>query len=320
MAKPLNALLQKDAKWEWSDVQFKVFENLKSLLCSKPILVFLTEDHVFLVEADSLGYATGAVLSQMCNDDKWHLVAYISKSLSPAEHNYDIYDKGMLAVMRVLEQWCHYLEGTKHPVPILTDHKNLEYFMTAQKLNHRQAQWLLHLSHFNINLTHQLSKLSAKPDLLSRRSDHKEGVENDNNNVILLKPELFTKNRAAAVFINPPLVKKIIDAQKDNEEWRETKNIEGPEWKTVKFARWDDGDHDTLLYKGKIYVPESCRHEVVTSCHDTPVAGHPGQWRTLELVQRSFWRPGMAAYMGKYVKSCNLCQRTKPFPESLKGN
>ena len=146
MAKPLNALLQKNAKWEWLDVQFKAFENLKSLLCSKPILVFPTEDCVFLVEANSSGYTTGAVLSQMCEDDKWHPVAYISKSLSPAERNYDIYDKEMLAVMCTLEQWHHYLEGAKHPVQILTDHKNLEYFMTAQKLNHWQARWSLYLS------------------------------------------------------------------------------------------------------------------------------------------------------------------------------
>jgi len=82
---------------------------------------------------------------------------------------------------------------------------------------------------------------------------------------------------------------------------------------------WDDGDHDTLLYKGKIYVPESCRYEVVESCHDTPVAGHPGQWRTLELVQRSFWWPRMVAYVGKYIKGCDLCQRTNPFPEKPQG-
>src|SRR5882762_11181554 len=129
----------------------------------------------------------------------------------------------MLAVMHALEQWRHYLEGAKHPVQILMDHKNLEYFMTTQKLNRRQARWLLYLSCFNINLTHRPGKSSAKPDLLLRHSDHKEGVENDNDNVILLKPEFFTKNRAAAVFINTPLVKKIIDAQKDNEERRNCK-------------------------------------------------------------------------------------------------
>jgi hypothetical protein len=52
----------------------------------------------------------------------------------------------MLAVMKSLEEWRHFLEGAKHKVEIWTDHKNLEYFMTAKKLNQRQAQWLLYLS------------------------------------------------------------------------------------------------------------------------------------------------------------------------------
>ena len=108
-------------------------------------------------------------------------------------------------------------------------------------------------------------------------------------------------------------------AQKDNEEWKAGKGTNAEEWKTAKFDGWDNGDHDTLLYKGKIYVPKSCRAEVVMSCHNTPVTGHPGQWRTLELVQRSFWWPGMAAYIGKYIKSCDLCQRTKMFPEKPQG-
>jgi len=87
------------------------------------------------------------------------------------------------------------------------------------------------------------------------------------------------------------LVKKIIDAQKDDEEWKFGKGMDKDEWKMAKFNRWDYGDHDT------------------------PIAGHPGQWRTLKLVQRSFWWPGMAVYIGKYVKGCDLCQRTKTFPE-----
>ena len=149
---------------------------------------------MFLVEADSPGYATGAVLSQMHEDDKWHPVAYISKSLSPAERNYDIYNEEMLAVICALEQWHHYLKGAKHPVQILTDHKNLEYVMTTQKLNRCQACWSLDLSQFDINMTHRPGKLSAKPDLLSRRLDHKDGVENDNDNIILLKPEFFAQN------------------------------------------------------------------------------------------------------------------------------
>ena len=63
----------------------------------------------------------------------------MSHSLNEVEHNYPIYDKELLAVVRALEEWRHYLEGVMHQFEVLTDHKNLEYFQTACKLNHRQA-------------------------------------------------------------------------------------------------------------------------------------------------------------------------------------
>jgi len=87
----------------------------------------------FWVEADSSDFATGAVLSQQSTTDgKWHPIVFYSKSLSSVERNYEIHDKKMLAIIRALEEWRHFLEGVTHPVEIWTDHKNLEYFMTAK--------------------------------------------------------------------------------------------------------------------------------------------------------------------------------------------
>ena len=67
------------------------------------------------------------------------VVAFISKLLNATEQNYEIYDKEMLAVIRCLEAWRHYLEEAKLEFKIWMDHKNLQYFMTSQKLNQRQA-------------------------------------------------------------------------------------------------------------------------------------------------------------------------------------
>src|SRR5258707_3765369 len=89
----------------------------------------------------------------MRDDNKWHPVTFISKGLSPPERNYNICDKEMLAIIRALEQWRNYLEAAKHPVQVLTNHKNLEYFMTAQKLNRRQARGSTYLSRFALNLS-----------------------------------------------------------------------------------------------------------------------------------------------------------------------
>ena len=81
-------------------------------------------------------------------DGKWHPVVFYSKSLSSMERNYKIHNKEILAIILALEEWRYFLEGTTHPVEIWTDYKNLEYFMTAKKLNHRQACWSLYLARF----------------------------------------------------------------------------------------------------------------------------------------------------------------------------
>jgi len=73
----------------------------------------------FWVEADSSDFTTGAVLSQQSSTDgKWHPIAFYSKSLSSVERNYEIHDKEMLAIIRALEEWRHFLEGATHPVEI----------------------------------------------------------------------------------------------------------------------------------------------------------------------------------------------------------
>jgi len=87
-------------------------------------------DKKMRVEADTSDYAMGGVLSTRCENGKWRLVAFISKSLNTTERNYEIHDKEMLAVIRCLEAWRHYLEGAKLEFEIWMDHKNLQYFMT----------------------------------------------------------------------------------------------------------------------------------------------------------------------------------------------
>ena len=74
--------------------------------------------------------------------------------MSNGTTNYQIYDKEMLAIIQALEEWQHFLEGAAEQIEIHTDHKNLAYFRTAQKLNHHQARWSLYLSHFHFSLIH----------------------------------------------------------------------------------------------------------------------------------------------------------------------
>jgi len=88
-----------------------------------------------------------------------------------------------------LEAWRHYLEGAKVEFEIWTDHKNLQYFMSSQKLNCRQARWALYLFRFNFSLKHMVGKSMGKADRLSRRPDWQEGVERNNEDRVLVKLE-----------------------------------------------------------------------------------------------------------------------------------
>jgi len=95
----------------------------------------------------------------------------------------------MLAVIKCLGAWRYYLEEVKLKFEIWTDHKNLQYFMTSQKLNHRQVRWALYLSRFNFALKHIPGKSMGKANGLSRRPNWQEGVEKDNEDQKLIKPE-----------------------------------------------------------------------------------------------------------------------------------
>jgi len=101
------------------------------------------------------------------------------------EQNYEIHDKKMLAIIRALEEWRHFLEEATYPVEIWTNHKNLEYFIMAKKLNHCQARWSLHLARFDFLLHHRPERTMGKLDTLSRRADHGNRASNNENIVFL---------------------------------------------------------------------------------------------------------------------------------------
>ena len=105
----------------------------------------------------------------------------------------------MLAIICCLEAWRHFLEGFRSKFEVWTDHKNLEYFMSNQKLNCRQARWALYLSRFDFILKHILGSKMGKVDGLSRKPDWKVRVEKDNEEQMLMKKEWLEVKRIRVV-------------------------------------------------------------------------------------------------------------------------
>ena len=112
----------------------QAFDKLKMHFTTAPILALFDPDRPTVLETDCSGWAMGACLSQLDENKKLKPIGYFSKQLSPAECNYDIHDKELLAIIRAIEFWRPELMCLRDTIDILTDHKNLQFFMAKKHL------------------------------------------------------------------------------------------------------------------------------------------------------------------------------------------
>ena len=187
-----------------------------------------------------------------------------------------------MAVVRCLEAWRHFLEGATIKFEIWTDHKNLEYFMKAQKLNRRQARWALYLLRFNFMLKHVPGSKMGKADSLSRRLDWQVGVEKDNEDQKLVKQEWLEVRKTETVEIIVDEVDVLEEVRKskvrDDEMVKVVEEIKKAGVKMLRDEEWREADG--IMYKErKVYVlkDDKLRAEIIRLHHNTPVGGHGGQ-------------------------------------------
>jgi len=185
---------------------------------TEPVLAVPDLDKEMRVKTDALDYAMGGVLSVKGEDERWRPVVFISKSLNDTERNYEIHNKKMLAMIRCLETWRHFLEGARTKFKIWMDHKNLEYFMSNQKLNRWQARWALFLSRFDFTLKHVPGTKMGKADRLSWRLDWRKGVKKDNKDKMLVKAEWLRRAEIEVLIEEVNLLKKVKESKAKNDE------------------------------------------------------------------------------------------------------
>ncbi|TWW62587.1 Retrovirus-related Pol polyprotein from transposon 17.6 [Takifugu flavidus] len=154
VAAPLSALTSTSRPFTWTPEAETAFSALKDRFTTAPVLAHPDPARQFIVEVDASDAGIGAVLSQRSEaDQKIHPCAYFSHRFDPAERNYDVGNRELLAVYAALVEWRHWLEGARHPFLVWSDHKNLTYVRTAKRLNPRQGRWALFFSRFDFTLT-----------------------------------------------------------------------------------------------------------------------------------------------------------------------
>jgi hypothetical protein len=344
IAAPLHETTHREGAFKWSTKAQEAFELLKHAFVQAPVLKYVDFNKPFVVETDSSNFAVGCVLSQLFND-VLHPVAYYSKKLSGCETRWEIHDKELFGIITALKVWRHYLVSSQEPVQIFTDHKNLQWFMTKQKLNARQLRWMMFLADYNFVIQYKEGRLMGKADALSRRQEYTDVLikEKETERLLLgsdrVNQKIFDELEAKrgvieetpstlnlimfskAGLANCHLIKKVFvpnrttlldKIRKSTLKMKLFKDLLDPKSSNnVNSSRYSV--KEGLIYLGNRIVIEDddCKVMVLQYLHDAPSAGHFGNKKTKELVRRDFIWDGMDKYIDDYIRSCDLCQRAK---------
>lgn len=358
IASPLTALTKKDAVFNWSKECQAAFEELKLRLITAPVLAQWDPDRETVVETDSSGYVTGGALSQRGDDGIMRPVAFFSKKNAPAECNYPIHDKELLAIIRCLEHWDAELRSVAS-FTVLTDHLNLQYFTKKQPLSERQARWAETLSRYNFTIKHRPGKEAVVPDALSRREqDMPHSIEDERlrgRRVQLLEPR---KGGGLVTKVKSGYVTKGDTDQAGDETACQDESVENPFTDEELQRLWNEGlkqhnrywlirkavqqgerrlpsqwglpvmlsecsvdDGQRLCWRERIWVPnyEPLRTRLMQETHDSALAGHPGRDMLKSLLSRRFYWPGLDADARRFVRNCDMCGRSNIWREKRRG-
>ncbi|KAF5372651.1 hypothetical protein D9615_009824 [Tricholomella constricta] len=320
IALPLNKLTHKNIPFDFTDSARSSFEQLKRAFTSYPVLRHFDPSKPSTLATDASDFALSGILQQPDESNRLHPVAYYSRKLSPAEINYDIHDKELLAIVDSFRDMRPWLMGTSVPISVVCDHKNLEYFMSSRLLNRRQARWSMFLSEFDFCLDwapgtqNVADSPSRRPDFLPQKGDdvleaqRKTILTSSHTKRIFPSSETDSSTSSSISALttlaidNSELLKRFRTAFQEDSEWREAL-LHG----STEFTAQDD----MVFHNGRVFVPKSLRAEILYTRHDCVLGGHPGRTLTVKNILRDYSWPGIYTYVRRYVSACDTCNRIK---------
>ncbi|KAF1318860.1 Pol protein, partial [Globisporangium splendens] len=325
LVQPLTQLLKKDIEWEWSSDHQMAFAEVKRSLREAPVLAIANHDKPFHVVCDASDYAIGCALMQ--HDDEGHerVVSYQSRQLRPAERNYPVHDKELLAMKYSLVKFRVYLLGEER-FAIYTDHASLRTAVKTPHLSQRMARWFSFFAEYNFVVHYKPGKTNILADALSRRPDYDPKTKSEDTDGAC---RLCEDIQAIAVQATTTVREDIVEGYKSDETCQDLlKYFKDPSDKALQGlpSRTRSRVHRFRVHNGLLYyavedgdtarvvVPndEGLRHRLLYEYHGSPSGGHLGREKTFLSLSRDYYWPHMYKWVRKYVRTCEICQRVKP--------
>ncbi|GBM86428.1 Transposon Ty3-I Gag-Pol polyprotein [Araneus ventricosus] len=342
IAKPLHKLTEAKSNFNWTEECEKSFNSLKQALTSSPILTYPRTDKDFILDTDASNEGIGAVLSQNIGNEE-RVIAYFSKSLGKPERNYCVTRKELLAIVKSIEHFHHYLYGRKFL--LRTDHASLRWLLNFKEPEGQIARWIQRLQEYDFEIQHRKGTSHGNADALSRRpckesckqctnAEKKFGMERDISVKVVTTTTVdpwssceIQKAQLEDPAIKPILEKKLNSAERPS--WQEIAP-ESPATKRywalwdslhlkdgVLYRKWESDDGNSCRWQ--LILPKSRIPEVLRETHDSASGGHFGVMKTLSKTRERFYWDRLRADVENWCRECHACGARKGPKTRTKG-
>ncbi|UYV68182.1 K02A2.6-like, partial [Cordylochernes scorpioides] len=340
IARPLHRLTESGRPFVWTPDCQRAMEKLKEMLVAAPILAYPRPGDSFVLDTDASNTGIGGVLSQ-AQEGSERVIAYFSKTLSKPERNYCVTRKELLAIVKSIEHFHHYLYGQEFI--LRSDHASLQWLLNFKNPEGQLARWIQRLQEYQVKIQHRPGKRHQNADALSRRpcvpqcghcarAEEKYGVrqvtvqESDEVKEQHWTGQALRKSQRQDRDLLPMINWKESDERPSWEDVApyspKTKNLWSL-WNSltlrdgVLYRKWEseDGKHESW----KLVLPRSHVPWAFQEMHNSPMGGHFGLRKTLAKARERFFWPESRADVEKWCRNCTQCSARKGPTTRSKG-